>query len=730
MRRLLLALATLCLATPAFAPPAWAQDNELARWTAHAEAVTITRDDWGIAHVHGKTDADAVFGMIYAQAEDDFGRIEMNYLTALGRVSEAEGPAYVTQDLRARLYADPEDLQRRYDESPGWLKALMRAWADGLNDYLALHPHVTPKVITHFEPWMALAFSEGSIGGDVERIKLGPLADFYAQPRVAMLEQRQAERALLPTGSNGMAIAPANTTDHHALLLINPHTSYYFRSELQMTSDAGLNAYGAATWGQFFLYQGFNERLGWMHTSSHSDAVDQFIESIVRKDGRLYYRYGKALRPVARQTVTIRWRTQDGGMAAKTFTVLKTHHGPIVAAADADHWISEAMMFKPVEALEQGFGLTKAHDFAGYMKVMELKANSSNNTVYADADGNIAYLHPQFIPRRDDKIDYREPVDGADPGTDWQGLHDLGDAPHLLNPPAGWIQNTNNWPYSAAGADSPKREAFPRYMDTAGENARGLHAVEVLKDRHDFTLDGLVAAAFDPDQPGFRILLPALLKAYDDAPPEDPLRAKLADQVAMLRGWDLRWGADSVATSLAVYWGEALWETAGRARNASALTDYALAIALTSESQKLQALETASDRLTADFGRWRTPWGQINRFQRRTDDLVQIYSDAAPSLPIPFTSAQWGSLASVSGPKPSGDVKKRYGDTGNSFVAAVEFGPRIRAVAVSAGGESGNRYSPHFRDQAPRFTTGKLREVYFYPDQLIGHTERTYHPGG
>ena len=725
MRRLLLALAALSLASPALA-----QDNEIARWTRHADAVTITRDDWGVAHVHGKTDADAVFGMIYAQAEDDFGRIEMNYLTALGRVSEAQGEAYVAQDLRARLYVDPVDLKQRFDGSPGWLKGLMTAWADGLNDYLALHPRVSPKVITHFEPWMALAFSEGSIGGDIERIELGPLADFYAQPRVAMLERDQAERALLPTGSNGIAIAPANAIGRHALLLINPHTSYYFRSELQMTSDTGLNAYGAATWGQFFLYQGFNDRLGWMHTTSRADTVDRFIETVVRKDGRLFYRYGKALRPIERQAVTIRWRTASGGLAAKTFTVLKTHHGPVVAAVDADHWISEAMMFKPVEAIEQGFGLTRAHDFAGYMKVMELKANTSNNTVYADADGNIAYLHPQFIPRRDNRFDYRQPVDGADPDTDWKGLHALNEAPRLLNPPIGWIQNTNDWPYSAAGPDSPKRGAFPGYMDTYGENVRGLHAVALLTDRHDFTLEGLAAAAFDSDQPGFRILLPALFKAYNDAAPDDPLRAKLADQIALLQAWDMRWGPDSVPTSLAVYWGEALWETARRPRAANSLVDYAVALTVTSSAQKLRALADASDRLTADFGSWRTPWGRINRFQRRTDDLVQTYADSAPSLPIPFTSGQWGSLASATGPKPDGEVKRRYADTGNSFVAVVEFGPRLRAMAVNTGGESGNRYSPHFRDQADRFTTGKLREVYFYPDQLVGHTERTYHPGG
>ena len=311
----------LALAGVMAATPVLAANGEAARWKAEAARVTITRDDWGIAHVHGHSDADAVFGMVYAQAEDDFHRIEVNYLTNLGRMSEAEGDKFITQDLRARLYVDPADLKARYAKAPASLRALMDALADGLNYFLTTHPSVKPEALKHFEPWMALAFSEGSIGGDIERINLARLADFYGQTHVASLELAQADRALMPTGSNGIAIAPANTVDHHALLLINPHTSYYFRSELQMTSDAGLNAYGAATWGQFFLYQGFNARLGWMHTSTTSNAVDQFLETIVHKDGKLYYRYGAALRPVRSSTVTIRHRTGGGAFTEKSFTI-------------------------------------------------------------------------------------------------------------------------------------------------------------------------------------------------------------------------------------------------------------------------------------------------------------------------------------------------------------------------------------------------------------------------
>src|SRR5206468_1780818 len=208
-------------------------------------------------------------------------------------------------------------------------------------------------------------------------------------------------------GSNGFAIAPSNTLNHRALLLINPHTTFFFRSELQMRSDEGLDAYGAATWGQFFLYQGFNDRLGWMHTSTGADAVDEYAETVVRKDGWLFYRYGQENRRLVTTRIAIRCRTA-GGMETKSFTVYRTHHGPIVRSADGK-WISIRLMEKPVEALSQSFLRTKARTLAEYRKVMELHANSSNNTVYADADGHIAYFHPQFVPKRDDRFDWTKP---------------------------------------------------------------------------------------------------------------------------------------------------------------------------------------------------------------------------------------------------------------------------------------------------------------------------------
>jgi acyl-homoserine-lactone acylase len=687
-----------------------------------AARVSITRDDWGIAHVHGASDADAVFGAIYAQAEDDFPRIEANLLTALGRSAEAEGDSALWQDLRQRLWIDPAVLQADYRRSPLWLRALMDAWAAGLNFYLATHPGTHPKVLTRFEPWMALSFTEGSIGGDIERADLGQLQAFYGGgPALAAADPPDRE----PRGSNGIAIAPALTQGGHALLLINPHTSFFFRSELGMESDEGLHAYGASTWGQFFLYQGFNERLGWMHTSSGVDSVDEFAETIVRRNGGTFYRYGRQLRPVQRVPVTVRVRRADGTLASRSFVTWRTHHGPIVRA-EGGRWIALALMNRPIPALEQSWLRTKARDFAGYMRVAALQANSSNDTIYADADGHIAYLHPQFVPVRSDRFDYRDPVDGADPATDWHGLTPLAGLPQVRDPRGGWLYNSNDAPWRAAGADSPRAAAFPRYMDQAGANSRGDHATILLGRARALTPETLRLIAYDPWMPFFEQRVPGLARAWAALPANDPFHERLAGPVALLSRWDYRWSAASEPTALANFWGEELWSMAGRQRPPHG--NMWEAMGRLSDDDLVVALSRAVARMERDWGGWRVAWGEVNRFQRNDAAIAQHYDDARPSIAVPFVSSRWGSLASF-GARPREGTRRWYGDNGNSFVAIVEFGPRVRARAVTAGGESGNPAARHFNDEAARYAAGDLRPVYFYREDLRGHTERVYHPG-
>ena len=708
------------------AAPQGAQDPELRRWEQRARNITITRDDWGIAHIYGKTDADAVFGAIYAQAEDDFNRVETNYLNSMGRLAEAEGESAIWRDLRMKLFIDPDAIKAHYQASPAWLKALMDAWADGLNFYLAKNPSVTPRVIKRFEPWMALTFTEGSIGGDIESINLEQLQDFYGPGPVGATPGDNSDPLTEPSGSNGIAIAPSNTAARRALLLINPHTSFFFRSELHITSDEGLNAYGAATWGQFFIYQGFNERAGWMHTSSQVDAVDGYQETVEKKGDRYYYKYGSEDRPVITSVIKVPYKT-DKGMEAKTFTIYRTHHGPIIGKL-RDKWLSIRLMQEPVKALTQSYSRTKAKNYKEFKQTMELHANSSNNTIFADADGNIAYFHANFIPRRNPKFDWTRTVDGSDAETEWGALLSVDETPLLLNPSSGWLYNSNNWPWSAAGPSSPRKADYPVYVDSGSENARGLHAIRVLENKKDFTLDSLIAAAYDSYLPWFEKPIPALVKAWEQAAATDPLKAKLADQISLLRGWDLRWSTASVPTALAVFWAEEIQRKVGGEARRAGLSPYEYIGSKASAEQLLQSLSAASDKLAADFGSWKTPWGEINRFQRITADIVHPFSDDAPSIPVGFTSGNWGSLASF-GARPFKGSKKWYGTSGNSFVAVVEFGKTVRARAVTAGGESGNPSSPHFNDQAKRYSTGDLREVYFYPSQLKGHTERKYNPG-
>ncbi len=706
-----------------------ASRSDVARWQQEAGNVTIIRDDWGIAHVYGKSDADAVFGAEYAQAEDDFNRVEMNYVNALGRAAETEGASAIFRDLRMKLFVDPDTLKARYASSPAWLRELMNAFADGLNYYLHTHPQVTPKVIKRFEPWMALSFTEGSIGGDVERINVRALQAFYGDTSASPTpEQGDGDGELAePSGSNGIAIAPRNARDHHALLYINPHTSFYFRSELQMVSDSGLDAYGAVTWGQFFVYQGFNATAGWMHTSSGVDNIDEFLETVNGHGDRWFYRHGDSVFPMRARTVTVPYKTA-AGMSTKTFTTFSTRHGPIVRKV-GDKWVSVSLMWNPVQALIQSFTRTKARNYAEFRRILELHTNSSNNTVFADAEGNIAYFHANYIPRRDTSFDWTKPVDGSNPATDYHGLLSVDSTPHLLNPPSGWLYNSNNWPWSAAGDSSLKRVDFPRYVETGTEESpRGYHALKLLPEHRDFTLASLTAAGFDSYLPEFATLVPKLVHAWDQLPPANLLRAKIGEQIQVLRHWDFRWGVNSVATSLAIYWGMELWRRAARESRQAGVSVYDYMEKSVTPWNKLEALGAASDTLTAQFGAWKTPWGDINRFQRFNDDIQPRFDDAQPSIPVGFTSSQWGSLAAF-GARPYPNTKKWYGSSGNSFVAVVEFGDSVRANAVTAGGESGDPASKHFSDQAERYATGNLRPVYFYRSELAGHTEREYQPG-
>ncbi len=705
--------------------------GELAKWKKQADGITIIRDSWGIAHVYGKTDADAVFGMLYAQCEDDFERVEQNYINALGRLAEVEGEEKLYNDLRTRLFQDSTLAISIFNQSKGEMKKLMIAFADGINYYLATHSEVKPRLIKKFKPWMPLLFSEGSIGGDIEAVSLTRLRDFYGDGKDATkIEQENLDDGLdpEPKGSNGFAIAPSRSATGNALFLINPHTSFYFRPEIQMTSEEGLSAYGAVTWGQFFIYQGFNQHCGWMHTTSMADAIDEYAETIIKKQNSLFYKYGSSLLPVREKKITLSYKTSEG-QSKRQFVVYYTQHGPVVAK-EGEKWISIKMMQEPLKALTQSYLRTKANGLMDFKKVMEFRTNTSNNTVFADDQGNIAYFHGNFMPKRNATYNYSLPVDGSDPETDWKGLHNADETIQIVNPKVGWIQNCNSTPFTAAGADSPDRSKFPTYMAPDSENPRGIHANQVLSRENSFTLDKLIAAAYDSHLPAFETLIPTYVNTYYHVFKTDIITSeKIKEPIELLKNWDKRYAKESVEMTIAFYWTQEL-----RVRLASQFTqgmgqlEMLSVIEKSTDEIKVAALVKVLDDLQRDFGTWKVQWGEVNRFQRLTGKINETFDDSQPSLPVAFTSSFYGSLAAF-GSRKYPDTKKMYGYVGNSFVAAIEFGKRVKAKSVLAGGVNNNPASKHFVDQAAIYCEPRFKDVLFYREDVEKNRERKYHPG-
>ncbi|MEI8073657.1 MAG: penicillin acylase family protein [Bacteroidota bacterium] len=703
---------------------------EISKWKEEAKRVTIIRDNWGIPHVYGKSDADAVFGLLYAQCEDDFKRVEMNYVEKLGRVSEIKGESELYNDLLIRMIIDTADAKKDFAVAPEWLKKLMHAYADGINYYLYTHPQTKPALLTRFEPWFPLLWTDGSIGAiDIADITVTDLKNFYSNdPGTAVAKIDKQDYDPLPGGSNGFALAPSKTVSGNSILYINPHTTYYFRPEVAVESEEGLHAYGAVTWGQFFVYQGFNEHLGWMHTSSYSDVADSYIEKVKKVGGAIQYEYDGKLLPVKEKQITIQYKNFEA-VGSKTFTTYYTHHGPIMAKKNGS-WISVRANNRDMKGLVQSWERTKAKTYEEYKKTQELLANTSNNTVYADDKGNIAYWHGNFMPKRDLSYNWALPVDGTITATEWQGLHKLEELIQVKNPATGWIQNCNSSPFTVSGTSSPNKNDFPKYMAPNGDNFRGVNAVNLLKDNGAFTLDKIIATAYNKHLPAFDFLVPALLKAYKDNLKDAAFA--LSGPMQILADWDHNVSETSIAATLAIEWAQKLWPQILKGTDEDDESDQVeKTIRFADKADAKTLLEPmlhVLDELNKKFGSYKQPWGEVNRFQRLTGNVTEVFDDNKPSLPAGLAASTWGCLPSFVSKSFNG-TNRRYGYNGNSFICAVEFGKKVKAKSLLAGGENGDPTSKHFTDQAEMYTKGQFKEVLFYKDDVLKHVEKNYHPG-
>jgi len=694
-------------------------NTEIGRWKAQARQVTIIEDDWGIPHIYGNTDADAVFGLMYVQCEQSFERVELNHLEMMGRLSEVYGKSRLYEDLRMRLIYDTAAAIADYHKSPAWFKKLLNAYADGINFYIYTHPEVKPKRLTRFEPWFALLRTNGSISAtETGGITMQEIRNFYKiDDNITSFVDDPPASEKLHTGSNGFAVAPSKTKSKKSILYINPHTSFYYRTEAHMISNEKLNAYGGVTWGTFFIFQGFNEACGWMHTSGRADVADLFKEKIEKKRNQLLYVYDGKQLPVKTKQITIAYK--DGAaMQSQIFTTYATHHGPVMGERNGE-WLSLRENNRSLDALLQSWLRTKADGFESFKKVMNIRSNTSDNTVFADNKGNIAYWHGNYIPRRNKTIDYELPVDGSTSATDWKGIHALDETVHVYNPKTGWIQNTNSTPFTVSGASSPKKEAYPVYMAPDPQNARAINAMWLLSTEKDITLEKMIAIGYNRYLAAFDVLLPSLFKAYENLPGTDARKKKLEEPIHFLSLWDKYSSTSSVATTLAIEW-------AGRLESKTGRSDAEWLMKNVSDEDKLNALVSVVDDLTKAHNTWQVAWGDINRYQRTNDSR---FNDSLPSWPVGLAPATWGSLPAYASRRVN--TVKRYGYHGNSFVAAVEFGGpgKLKAKTILVSGESFDPASKHYDDQAEGYLNGKFKDIYFYKPDVLKRAKRQYQPG-
>ena len=734
--------------------------SEQQRWEKHVAQTTIIRDEWGIPHIYGKTDADAVFGLMYAQCEENFPQIEKNYLEMLGRLQELKenyiavpkNEDKIYADLMMKLIQDSVDAINDYNNSPVWFQQLLQAHADGINYYLSKHPNVRPEVITQFKPWYHLMWTDGSVSptrtGGIDE---ADIALFYGQKKGAAAKNKlnvatrfdMEEKTL--KGSNGFAIAPMHSKSGEAMLFINPHVPFYFRSEMHMVSEEGLNVYGAVTWGQMFIYQGFNEHCGWMHTSSYADVADVYEEKIAKTNDGFNYEYDQKQLPVGTREIEIRYY-DHGVLKSKMFTTYKTHHGPVMGSKEGK-WLSLHENNRSLNALLECWNRTKSKNIADYTAALNLLANNSNNTVYADAQGNIAYWHGNYMPKRNDpSIDYTRPVDGSIKTTDWNGVHALNEIVQSINPINGWLQNCNATPFTVAGKNSPKQENYPSYMAPDGENPRGLNAVRLLEGIDKINLEELIQLGYNKHLTAFDIVLPSFIAAAKQIKidtskvmaGENLMTPTLAKAIGYLEKWNHDADTNSIAQTIAIMWMAEINNPAGPSafkpnteEEGTRIVERYAAVNKLSINLKLTCLQKALTYLETKYGRWEIPWGSINRYQRVNPG--EYFNDQANSIAVAQTSSKFGQLPAfeskiMAGPHQSNTLK-RYGYSGNSFVAAVSFGKKLTAKTIVTGGQSRWANNPHFTNQAQMYIDGNFKTIHFYKEDVLAHKVTSYKPG-
>lgn len=716
-----------------------------------AEAVTIHRDTYGVPHVVGDTPPATAFGFAYAQAEDDFRQVEDDFVRAIGRAAEIHGRPALFDDWLNGALEIPRLSREEYRGADPEIRAILDGFAAGLNHYVSTHPDVEPRLLDRFEPWYPLAFIryiyyqngfrhaarlpreaylaefERSTGLSPEELGLadGSEADGREDSRTRHASGTEASPDDPALGSNSWAVAPERTATGDALLFVNPHLPFFGPSRVyegHVISRDGWNFSGYTRLGFPLPYIGFGESHGWMSTDNYADQTDVWRESFDDPDDPSAYRYGDRYREAIVWTDTLRVST-DAGAELHVARYRKTHHGPVLAELDGDPMAVRMARFEEPGWLDQWYRMTRARTFEEFRDVTENLDVLFGNILYADSAGTVYYVYNAAVPVRSEAFDWSEPVDGSDPETEWRGYHPVEELPQVLNPASGWIQNCNSTPFlSTEGAENPDPADYPGYMVVEGDTPRAREARRILSTRDAWTFEAWAEASYSTHVGLAEEEIPRLVAAWEGLRERDPDRAAgVREAVELLAGWDRVSTVGSEAMTLFVHWGEAYMGLGPEERERRAA--------------RVEALEAAVSRLEATWGSWRVAWGEVNRLQRNPaggpvppgGDPADLFSDDAASLPVPGVPS-WAGGSFTFNARSFEGTRRRYGLSGNSYVAVVAFGDEVRAASLHTFGASGEPESPHYFDQAPLYVRGDYKPAPVTLAQVEQAAVRSYRP--